>query len=170
MPDFEMKRDRQTVNPDGESLERLPAGVSFYDVPLQIDERGSVRELFDPRWNWHPEPVVFTYLFTIRPGFVKGSGLHKQHEDRYFVISGEMLAVLYDERPDSPTFGLVSQVVLSEFRGRLMNIPAGIWHADPGCQCCQARTCAGLSDNVSAHGRRRRGVDLANQWQSDCRF
>lgn len=41
-----------------------------------------------------------------------------------------MEAVLYDERPDSPTFRLVANIVLSEYRGRLMNIPARVWHAD----------------------------------------
>jgi dTDP-4-dehydrorhamnose 3,5-epimerase len=63
-------------------------------------------------------------------GFRQGWGLHKLHEDRYFVLLGEMEVVLYDERPSSPTCGLVSRVVPSEYRGRLMNIPAGIWHAD----------------------------------------
>ncbi len=38
--------------------------------------------------------------------------------------------VMYDARPDSPTRGLVAKTVLSEYRRRLMNIPAGIWHAN----------------------------------------
>ena len=37
---------------------------------------------------------------------------------------------MYDDRTDSPTRGLVSKVILSEYQRRLMNIPAGIWHAD----------------------------------------
>jgi len=56
--------------------------------------------------------------------------MHKRHEDRYYVLAGEMEAVLYDERPGSPTLGLVAKIVLSEYRPRLMNIPAGVWHAD----------------------------------------
>ena len=44
MHNQDMHQDRQTVTPQGESLERQPAGVSFYDLPIQIDERGSVRE------------------------------------------------------------------------------------------------------------------------------
>ena len=125
-----IKQDRQTVTPQGEPVERLPAGVSFYDLPVQIDERGSVRELFDLRWNWCPEPLVFVYCFTIRPGLIKGWGMHKLHTDRYYALSGEMEVVLYDDRPDSPTRGLVSKIVLSQYRARLMNIPAGVWHAD----------------------------------------
>jgi dTDP-4-dehydrorhamnose 3,5-epimerase len=86
--------------------------------------------MFDLRWNWSPDPIVFVYVFTIRPGMIKGWGMHKLHEDRYFVLAGEVEVVLYDERPESPTLGLVSKIVLSEYQGRLMNIPAGIWHAD----------------------------------------
>ncbi|MFN2509439.1 MAG: hypothetical protein ABR589_11785 [Chthoniobacterales bacterium] len=86
--------------------------------------------MFDPRWNWHPHPLVHVYMFTIRPGMVKGWGLHKLHEDRYFVQFGEMEVIFYDVRPDSPTRNQISSVVLSEYDRRLMNIPAGIWHAN----------------------------------------
>jgi dTDP-4-dehydrorhamnose 3,5-epimerase len=123
-------KDTKTVTPDGESIQRLPSGVAFHDVVTHVDERGSVCELFDPRWAWHKDPLVFAYSFTIRPGMIKGWGLHKKHEDRYFILFGEMEVVLYDERPDSPTCGLVAKIVLSEYRRRLMNIPAGVWHAN----------------------------------------
>lgn len=61
---------------------------------------------------------------------IKGWGVHKRHEDRYFILFGELEVVLFDDRPDSPTRGLVSKVMLTEYRRRLMNIPAGVWHAD----------------------------------------
>ncbi len=125
-----MIRDVSTVTPDGNPRQLLPADVSFHDNVTHVDERGTVCEVFDPRWGWKPDPVVFTYCFTIRPGITKGWGLHKVNEDRYFLLFGELEVVLYDARPDSPTLGLVSRIVLSEFRRRLMNIPPGIWHAD----------------------------------------
>lgn len=123
-------RDVQTVTPAGESVAQLPAGCVRRDSFTHADARGSVVELFDPRWNWHPDPLVFAYSFTIRPGMIKGWGLHLQHEDRYFILQGEMELVLYDERETSPTRGLVSRVILSEHRRGLINIPAGVWHAD----------------------------------------
>ena len=118
------------MTPRGERLDPLPVGVTLRDVTTHLDERGSVCEMFDPRWSWHMDPLEFVYMFTVRPGMVKGWGLHKLHEDRYFIVSGEMEVVLYDERPESPTNGLVAKVVLSHYRRQLMNIPAGIWHAD----------------------------------------
>ncbi len=123
-------RDKATVSPGGVPLARLADGVTFYDVPTHRDDRGSVFEVFDPRKNWHPDPLVFCYCFTIRPGYVKGWGLHKLHEDRYFVLSGEMKVVLYDVRPESPTYGEISAVVLTADNRRLMNIPRNVWHAD----------------------------------------
>lgn len=123
-------RDKATVDTAGQPLSVLPDGVKFHPVPTHLDERGSVCELFDPRWNWHPDPLAFVYSFTIRPGKIKGWGMHEHHEDRYFVLFGEMEVVLYDGRPDSPTSGKVSRVFLSHYDRRLMNIPAGVWHAN----------------------------------------
>src|SRR6188508_1541327 len=86
----EAKKDRQTVTPEGRPLRGLTEGVMLRDLPTQVDERGSVVELFDLRWKWHPEPLVFAYSFTIRPGYVKGWNLHAEHEDRYCLLQGEM--------------------------------------------------------------------------------
>lgn len=122
-------KDTQTVGPDGKPLLRLPEGMSFREVPTHVDDRGSVVEMFDVRWNWHPDPLVFSYCYTLRPGLIKGWGIHRRHEDRYFLLFGEMELVLYDERPESSTNGLVAKLFLSEFQRKIVNIPAGVWHA-----------------------------------------
>ena len=123
-------KDRQTVTSEGKSLDGLIEGSVFREVTTHVDERGSVVELFDPRWQWHPDPLVFAYSFTIKPGFAKGWNLHKLHEDRYFLLQGEMELILYDVRPASMTYGKVSRVVLSEYRRGLINVPKFVWHAD----------------------------------------
>lgn len=123
-------QDQQTVTAAGASIATIPEGVMFKEMVTHIDDRGSVCELYDSRWTWHPDPLVFSYMFTVRPGVTKGWGMHKMHEDRYFTLFGEMEVVLYDARPDSSTYGLVSKVVLSEYNRCLMNIPAGVWHAN----------------------------------------
>src|SRR5687767_810231 len=111
-------RDKQTVNAKGESLQQLPVGVTFKEMPTHVDDRGHVVEMYDTRWDWHPDPLLFVYCFTVRPGVVKGWGMHKMHEDRYFILQGEMEVILYDDRPDSPTRGLVSKVYLTEYNRR----------------------------------------------------
>ena len=124
------RRDTQTVTPHGERLEPLPAGVLLRDLVTHTDERGTVCELLDPRWGVQPDPMVFAYLFTIRPGAAKGWGVHREHHDRYAFLQGELEVVLYDERELSPTHGLEASIVLSEHHRRLMTIPPGVWHAE----------------------------------------
>lgn len=123
-------QDRQTVTSSGEPLAKLPFGAKLRDIPTHVDERGSVCEMYDIRWEWSDAPIVFVYHATIRPGFVKGWGIHRLHEDRYCMVSGELKVVLYDDRPESPTYKLVSEIYLSEYRRQLLEIPRGVWHAD----------------------------------------
>lgn len=122
-------QDRQTVTPEGEATGQLIEGVSLYRVRTHVDDRGSLVELYDPRWNWHPEPLTYAYSFTARPGRAKGWGIHKLHDDRYFILQGEAEVVLYDVRPDSSTCGQVARYRLSELDRCLLNIPKLVWHA-----------------------------------------
>jgi dTDP-4-dehydrorhamnose 3,5-epimerase len=124
------RKDRQMVTAEGSSLDGFIDGMSFREVPTHLDSRGSVSEMFDPRWNWHPDPFAFAYSFTIRPGYAKGWNLHKLHEDRYFLLQGEMELIVYDVRPDSSTCGQVRKIALTEHRRGIVNVPKFVWHAD----------------------------------------
>jgi dTDP-4-dehydrorhamnose 3,5-epimerase len=123
-------KDAQFVTPEGVPVRKLTHGVTIRELPTHVDQRGSVMELFDTRWNWHPEPLVFSYCFTLRPGVVKGWNLHKAHEDRYVLIQGELELVLYDPRGESPTVGEVCRLQLTPYRRCIVNIPRNVWHAD----------------------------------------
>jgi dTDP-4-dehydrorhamnose 3,5-epimerase len=122
-------RDTQTVTAAGVETHALPDGVRILRRATHIDDRGSLVELYDPRWEWHPEPLVYAYSFTIRPGVTKGWALHREHEDRYFVLQGQAELVLYDVRPDSSTRGAISRIRLSDYDRCLVNIPRLVWHA-----------------------------------------
>jgi len=132
-------KDQQTVTERGVPTTSLIEGVTFRDSVIHHDSRGTVGEIYDPRWNWHPDPVTFVYSFTIEPGVAKGWNLHKLHEDRYFVIEGAMEVVMFDPRPGSSTCGKISRVVLSADRPRLMNVPRFVWHADHNFTSHRAR-------------------------------
>lgn len=123
-------KDKQTVSAEGQPTQRLTEGVLIRDLPSHTDDRGTLMEMFDPRWNWHPDPFAYAHMITIRPGVVKGWNLHKLHEDRYCIIAGEMMLVLFDPRPASPTYGEICKIVLSETNRRLVSVPRLVWHAD----------------------------------------
>lgn len=125
------RQDVQTVDPaTGEPLRELPHGMVVRPLVTHADERGTVTELYDPRWGANPDPLVFAYTFTIRPGAAKGWGVHHVHEDRYAFLSGTLELVFYDEREDSPTRGRESRLFLHEHARSLLVIPRGVWHAE----------------------------------------
>jgi dTDP-4-dehydrorhamnose 3,5-epimerase len=124
------RRDQQMATPEGEPIRRLTEGVRIRLLPTHTDMRGSVCELFDTRWGWHEEPLVFAYAFTIRPGVVKGWNLHKEHEDRYALLQGEMDLVLFDPRPESGTYGQTCRITLTASQRCIVNVPRNVWHAD----------------------------------------
>jgi dTDP-4-dehydrorhamnose 3,5-epimerase len=123
------RKQPQTVNTGPERVGVDPGGVSRLHVPTHVDERGWLTEMFDPRWEWLTDPFAYAYATTIRPGYAKGWGLHKKHNDRYFLLLGEAEVVLYDVRPDSAKRGGVTTARLSESDHGLLAIPALVWHA-----------------------------------------
>ena len=123
-------RDASTVETDGTPKVAYAEGTREHKSRTHVDNRGTVTELFDTRWNWHPDPIEFVYTYTIRPGMAKGWGLHQHHEDRYFLLDGRMEIVCYDVRPDSETYGKVYSIVLSPENPRIISIPAYVWHVN----------------------------------------
>ena len=93
-----------------------------------MDHRGRVFEIYQGQGDYWTEPIVYCYSFTIRPLQVKGWGLHEHKTDRYTLISGELLTILYDPRIGSPTHRMVQRVMLTEQGARNLTIPVGVWH------------------------------------------
>ncbi|TRW97627.1 dTDP-4-dehydrorhamnose 3,5-epimerase [Paracoccus sp. M683] len=123
--------DQQTTTDDGSAtLTPRIEGATRRASPTHVDERGRLFEVYSRDWFPDDEPVEHVYVTTLRPGIVKGWGLHERHVDRYFLISGEMQVVLYDVRPDSPSCGKLSVITLGPENRQLLRIPAYVWHAD----------------------------------------
>lgn len=108
----------------------LLEGMSIRRSTPRRDERGRLTEIFDRRWDWSSDAYDYCYMSTVLPGVVKGWALHREHEDRYFVLSGEVALVTFDPREGSSTFGKICKVVLSGSEPCLINIPRCVWHAD----------------------------------------
>ncbi|MCZ4551806.1 polysaccharide biosynthesis C-terminal domain-containing protein [Gordonia rubripertincta] len=123
------KRDEVSTSNDGAALVALPHGVTLHDCKVLSDDRGTLCEMFNPEWNWSEKPLTYSYYFTIRPGMIKGWGVHFKHEDRYFILAGDVELVLWDDRPDSPTKDEVFEIYLSDQDRRTVNIPEGVYHA-----------------------------------------
>lgn len=123
-------KDAPTV--DGDSRE-LPAGIDgvvLERLRPHADHRGSLTAIVDLRQDFWHEPVVYAYEFTIRPGRIKGWGMHELQTDRYVVTSGKIRVALFDGRDDSPTRGRTAEYFFTDRTPGLLRIPPGVWHAD----------------------------------------
>lgn len=123
------KKDESTVTSAGESKSPLIEGVIIRQATTQTDARGTVCEILNPDWGVHPAPLTYVYQFTIRPGMVKGWHVHHLHDDRIFISQGTLRVVLYDDRPDSPTYQMINEIYRTELHRSLMVIPAFVFHA-----------------------------------------
>jgi dTDP-4-dehydrorhamnose 3,5-epimerase len=123
------RRDGPSVDASGRPLTEIE-GVRVELLTPHADHRGSLLEIMDPTKPFWDEPVVYAYRFTIKPGRIKGWGMHKRQADRYFVCSGELRVVLFDGREDSPSHGRLTQFSFADRVSGLVRIPPGVWHAD----------------------------------------
>ena len=122
-------RQSQTVTPAGESCAPVIDGVKEFRPVTHEDERGSLCEIYAQAWNFDDIPLVHAYLVTVRPGMVKGWAVHEKQVDRYFFVSGASKLVLYDDRRESPTHGLVTEKTYSDINRALVSVPPGVFHA-----------------------------------------
>lgn len=123
------KRDAASVTSEGELLQDPIAGVEVRRPPTHADERGSITEIYDLRWGFTEDPLVYVYHVTVNPGRIKGWVLHREQSDRLFAYSGTLKIVLFDARSDSETSGSVNVFHLGGHDRGLISIPAGVWHA-----------------------------------------
>jgi len=123
------RKDAPSITADGTPLTPLIDGVVVrYQRPIE-DRRGEILEVYRPSWGVHDAPLVYIYQVRIRPGAIKGWVKHEHQEDRLSFLAGALRWVLYDDRPGSPTRGLLNDLVFSERNAALLVIPRGVYHA-----------------------------------------
>lgn len=109
---------------------------NIYDVvvtPLKRfpDERGTVMHMMkatDPGFKAFGE----VYCSTIYPGVVKGWNLHSRVTLNYVVLSGMIKFVLYDDREDSITNGVIQEIYIGDKNYVRVTVPPGIWSGFQG--------------------------------------
>jgi dTDP-4-dehydrorhamnose 3,5-epimerase len=124
------RRQPPSVDDQGAALPCGMAGVELVRLAGHHDHRGSLTAFLDPRRPFWREPIVYGYAITIRPGRIKGWGMHRLQHDRYWLPSGQLRVVLYDDREGSATRGRFEQFHFTDASPGLLRIPPGVWHAD----------------------------------------
>lgn len=122
------EQDAATVDDTGRRLSAGIEGVRFCRLVSHVDHRGSLTEAVNFDNDFWDEPIVYSYCITIRPGRVKGWGMHRKQADRYFLAAGHVRIVLYDGRVQSPSYRALSEFQMTEESRGLLLIPPGVWH------------------------------------------
>ena len=110
---------------------QLIHGVNVKPLKIIADERGYLMEMMradDPFFQRFGQ----SYVSVAYPGVVKGWHYHKVQTDHFVIVKGMMKVVLYDQRGDSPTKGLVNEFFMGEKNPILVTIPPGVVHGMKG--------------------------------------
>lgn len=109
----------------------LIEGVTIKKLHYICDERGRLIEILrndDEIFNSFGQ----LYMTSVNFGVVKAWHYHKEQEDHFFVVKGMLKLVLYDERQDSKTKGLVNEFFMGDFHPILIKIPPMVYHGFKG--------------------------------------
>lgn len=115
-------------------------GVITYPLRVNHDERGILVESLKTNWesvfDSKLRPFAQCYYSITNPGAARDQNRWHYHpqkqEDRFVVIKGDLIVVLYDWRKESKTYGQLNLFPMSESCGDqdqyLLLIPKNILH------------------------------------------
>lgn len=123
-------------------------GVIITPLRQIFDERGKVMHML------REDSPIFSrfgeiYFSCTHPGVVKAWHLHKEMTLNYAVISGSIKFVLFDDRSNSPTKGVIQELFLSPENYSLVTVPPLIWNGfkGVGTETAIVANCATLPHN-----------------------
>ena len=105
-------------------------GVVARDLKKYVDERGWLSELFRNDELEEEYLPAMAYASVTLPGVRRGPHEHKDQADYFcFIGPSNFKLRMWDNRPDSETYGCVMTVFAGEDSPRAVIIPKGVVHA-----------------------------------------
>ena len=106
-------------------------GVVITPLKQIVDERGKVMHMLrSDSSNYCSFGEI--YFSTIYPGAIKGWHLHRRMILNYAAPFGQIKFVLYDDRADSETRGLIQEIFIGPENYCLVTVPPMIWNGFKG--------------------------------------
>lgn len=102
-------------------------GVLIQPLKVNSDERGFLMEILRSDDPWF-QKFGQAYISLNYPGVIRAWHWHEKQTDFWVVARGMVKAVMYDRRPDSPTFGTLQEVFLGDHHRVLLTIPPEVAH------------------------------------------
>lgn len=119
---------------------KLVHDVILHPLKVNQDPRGSLTEVLKISWEdiYHSDTRPFTqmYFSTTQSGVARDVDKWHFHpggqEDRFGVVAGDIVVVIFDNRDDSPTKGILNLFALGESQGPegqyLLLVPPRTYH------------------------------------------
>ncbi len=108
-------------------MENFIQGVEIQNLKLVNNTRGYLMEVQRSDDTICPG-FGQAYITSTFPGIVKAWYRHHHQIDQIALIKGVLLLVLFDDRAESPSYGLVQEIKIEEHEPKLVQIPTGVWH------------------------------------------
>lgn len=110
-------------------LEPQIAGVICRPLAVYEDPRGWLAEVFRQDELAPEHHPVMAYISVTKPGVGRGPHAHRHQSDLFcFPGPGDFRVFLWDQRPESPSFGRRQEFVLGESRPGIIIVPPGVVH------------------------------------------
>ena len=119
---------------------QLVSGVVMHSLQVNADPRGTLTEALKTTWDdvYHSKdrPFAQMYFSKTLPETARDVDCWHYHpggqEDRFGVIQGDIVTVIYDNRPDSPTKGTLNLFAMGQTQGPegqyLLLVPERTYH------------------------------------------
>ncbi len=124
----ELLAKQSAVDDSGKLRSASIDGVRFRPTRPVAHDDGHVSEIARTSWDIIEAPIVQVHITTTLVGRVRAWGLHQRGTDRLFVVSGLIRFAVFDGREDSPTFGQISEFIVSEKNPGLLTISPNLYH------------------------------------------
>ena len=108
-------------------------GVVVKELVTHTDDRGFFREIIRATDGDSSEGFGQWSHSLMYQGVIKAWHIHKVQVDWWYVASGVLKVVLYDTRPDSPTYRETIEILMGDNQSaKILRVPPGVAH---GCKC-----------------------------------
>jgi len=108
---------------------KLIKGVMIKQLVRHKDERGFFEEIIRSSDKFFREGFGQFSHSIMHPGVIKAWHIHKTQIDWWYLASGDIAAVLYDNRKNSKTYKMINEFFLGDHGENIVvKIPAGVAH------------------------------------------
>jgi dTDP-4-dehydrorhamnose 3,5-epimerase len=106
-------------------------GLIVENIKIIHDEKGSVLHML------RSDSALFKnfgeiYFSEVKPNIIKGWKIHHLTTQRFAVPSGSIKLVIFDDRENSSTKGLITEISFGRDNYKLVIIPPNLWYSFKG--------------------------------------